>query len=77
VSISQRARALHAAQPDLPAAQIAAEIGCSVTLVHAALSRGGRRGRPPDLVTRVAKLRAELAEAERELAAARRASPAG
>lgn len=67
---SDRARELRAKHPDWSLQQIADRCGVSRQAVAKALAAdpANRGGRKPDPAARVARLRRELAEAERELA---------
>lgn len=68
---SARARAMHARHPDWSLQRIADECGITRQAVSKALAADptDRGGRKPDPAARVARLRRELAAAERELAA--------
>jgi hypothetical protein len=66
---SARARDLHGKHPGWTAQQIATALGTSRQAVQSALrARHSRPGKPVDLSARVARLKRELAAAERELA---------
>jgi hypothetical protein len=69
---ADRARALHAKHPTWGPQRIATEIGTSRQAVANALNADpAKRGSKPNPAKRIARLRAELAAAERELAAQR------